>query len=149
MRELRTALDAERNGTATLPTLDTYLDGDLLLADCPGCGQAGRVTRGANGLLHFDCYAMCGAGSGAYREPVAEASTLTSFSEIAARPVKWAWRDRIALSKITALAGRPKIGKGLLYSHLIASVTAAPLRATSTGHATRSSSQPRTTRATR
>jgi len=40
-----------------------------------------------------------------------------------AKPVRFLWRDRIALGKITALAGRPKIGKGLLYSHLIAGVT--------------------------
>ena len=50
-------------------------------------------------------------------------STLTNFAEVVARPVKWAWRDRIALGKLTALSGRPKIGKGLLYSDLIARVT--------------------------
>jgi putative DNA primase/helicase len=55
--------------------------------------------------------------------PTAAASSLVSFSEIVARPVRFAWRDRIALGKITSLAGRPKIGKGLLYSHLIAEVT--------------------------
>jgi putative DNA primase/helicase len=56
-------------------------------------------------------------------EAPSAASSLVSFSEIVARPVRFAWRDRIALGKITALAGRPKIGKGLLYSHLIAAVT--------------------------
>jgi putative DNA primase/helicase len=50
-------------------------------------------------------------------------STLTPFTEIIAKPVRFLWRDRIALGKITALAGRPKIGKGLLYSRLIADVT--------------------------
>ena len=50
-------------------------------------------------------------------------SHLTDFTEIVAKPVRWAWQDRVALAKITALAGRPKIGKGLLYSHLIAPVT--------------------------
>jgi hypothetical protein len=53
----------------------------------------------------------------------APASMLTEFTEIIAKPVKFAWRDRIALGKITALAGRPKIGKGLLYSRLIADLT--------------------------
>jgi RecA-family ATPase len=48
---------------------------------------------------------------------------LVPFSEIISKPVRWAWRERIALAKITALAGRPKIGKGLLYSRLIAEVT--------------------------
>jgi hypothetical protein len=50
-------------------------------------------------------------------------SSLVPFSEIIAKPVRWAWQDRIALAKITALAGKPKIGKGLLYSRLIADVT--------------------------
>jgi RecA-family ATPase len=54
-------------------------------------------------------------------------STLRDFEGIIARPVRWAWQDRIALGKITALAGRPKIGKGLLYSHLIAQVTTGAL----------------------
>jgi hypothetical protein len=52
-----------------------------------------------------------------------QASTLTDFSDVEARPVRWAWRDRVALGKLTALSGRPKIGKGLLYSDLIARVT--------------------------
>jgi putative DNA primase/helicase len=55
--------------------------------------------------------------------PAAASSSLISFDTIKARPVRFAWRDRIALGKITALAGPPKIGKGLLYSHLIAEVT--------------------------
>jgi len=51
------------------------------------------------------------------------ASTLTPFTGIVARPVRWLMQDYIALGKITALAGRPKIGKGLWYSRLIADVT--------------------------
>jgi hypothetical protein len=108
-----------------------YLDNGRLLGDCPRCGQAGTVTRLGNDW-HFDCYAQCsgpsiftaGARSSNGDGP---ASTLTFFTEIAARPVRWAWHDRIALAKITALAGRPKIGKGLLYSHLIAQVTGGTL----------------------
>jgi hypothetical protein len=50
-------------------------------------------------------------------------SFLRDFGSIVAKPVRWAWQDRVALGKITALAGRPKIGKGLLYSYLIARVT--------------------------
>ena len=50
-------------------------------------------------------------------------SSLVSFDQIVAVPVKWLWHDRVALSKITGLAGRPKIGKGLVYSRLIADVT--------------------------
>ncbi len=51
------------------------------------------------------------------------ASSLVSFDQIVAVPVKWLWQDRVALSKITGLAGRPKIGKGLIYSRLIADLT--------------------------
>ncbi len=50
-------------------------------------------------------------------------STLRTFEEIEARPIKWLWLYRIALGKITGLAGRPKVGKGLLWSYLIAKVT--------------------------
>lgn len=53
----------------------------------------------------------------------ADLSTLRTFEEIVARPVRWLWRHRVALGKITGLAGRPKVGKGLLCSHLIARVT--------------------------
>jgi AAA domain len=38
-------------------------------------------------------------------------STLTKFSDVIAKPVRWLWRDRIALGKITGVGGRPKIGK--------------------------------------
>ena len=65
----------------------------------------------------------------------ASASTLTNFTEIVAKPVKFLWRDRIAFGKITALAGRPKIGKGLLYSRLIADVTNGRLEGDLTGRA--------------
>jgi putative DNA primase/helicase len=54
-------------------------------------------------------------------------SALVRFSEISAKPVRWAWHERIALTKLTALAGRPKIGKGLLYTQLIARVTTGSL----------------------
>lgn len=50
-------------------------------------------------------------------------STLRSFEEIEARPIRWLWLYRIALGKLIGLAGRPKVGKGLLWSYLIAKVT--------------------------
>jgi hypothetical protein len=115
-----------------LPALEVYEDvGGRPLADCPGCRQAGTVTRrGSDGLVLFDCFAKCGHGSRIYRDaasnggtPEKSVSTLTDFTQIVARPVEWLWRHRIALAKLTALSGRPKIGKGLLYSHLIARVT--------------------------
>jgi putative DNA primase/helicase len=114
------------------PALEVYADvGGRPLADCPGCRQAGTVTRrGSDGLVLFDCFAKCGHGSRIYRDsasnggaPEKADSTLTDFTKIVARPVEWLWRHRIALGKLTALSGPPKVGKGLLYSHLIARVT--------------------------
>jgi KaiC/GvpD/RAD55 family RecA-like ATPase len=63
-------------------------------------------------------------------EPV---STLTPFDAIVAKAIRWAYRDRIALGKTTALAGRPKIGKGLLYCDLAAQVTRGELEGDLTG----------------
>jgi hypothetical protein len=123
--------------------------------DCAGCGQEARVDLYGGGLV-VQCRAECpehdvlaGLDVAAViaeldGKPLAE-STLQSFNEIVARPVRWAWQDRIALAKITALAGRPRVGKGLLYSHLIAQVTTGASRATWRALATRSSSPPRTT----
>jgi hypothetical protein len=114
------------------PALEVYEDvGGRPLADCPVCRQAGTVTRrGSDGLVLFDCFAKCGHGSRIYRDaasnggaPEKAVSTLTDFTKIVARPVEWLWRQRIALAKLTALSGRPKVGKGLFYSRLIAQVT--------------------------
>lgn len=85
------------------------------------CGHRLLALRGVNGdcsAIHEEMRELLSETANA-----AVSSTLVDFTEIEARPVKFAWRDRIALGKITALAGRPKIGKGLLYSHLIAGVT--------------------------
>jgi putative DNA primase/helicase len=64
-----------------------------------------------------------GNGAGPSDDAAQPASTLIDFTDVIAKPVKWAWRDRIALGKLTALSGRPKVGKGLLYSDLIARAT--------------------------
>src|SRR5262245_9343691 len=118
------------------------LDNGRSAISCPLCGQAAAVDL-VGDRLSVGCYATCPeervvealgeGGTDAVRlalrtrqsrdDPDPQASTLTQFSEIVARPVRWGWHLRIALSKITALSGRPKIGKGLLYSHLIAEVT--------------------------
>ena len=57
------------------------------------------------------------------RDSKKQRSTLRSFTEIEARPIRWLWRYRIALGKLIGLAGKPKVGKGLLWSYLIAKVT--------------------------
>jgi putative DNA primase/helicase len=82
-----------------------------------------RVMEPAEGKDAAD-HLAAGRGLGEFADLALEIqSVLRAFEEIVARPVRWAWQHRIALSKITALAGRPKIGKGLLYSHLISQVT--------------------------
>ena len=95
------------------------------------CGERMFVTRLEDGSCRYE--PTCGhtleeATTAVALPPDASAngkvpSHLTDFTEIVAKPVRWAWQDRAALAKITALAGRPKIGKGLLYAHLIAQVT--------------------------
>ncbi len=61
--------------------------------------------------------------SGCRKNASDKGSVLTPFSHIVAKPVQWLWRDRIALGKLTAIAGRPKIGKGLLTTRVVAQVT--------------------------
>lgn len=60
-------------------------------------------------------------------------STLTAFTDIVAKPIEWLWRHRVALGKITALSGAPKIGKGLFYTDLIARVTRGDLDGDTSG----------------
>ena len=141
------------------------------------CAKCGRVSEQwvayseqAGQDLCFDCRPETPGGADPEADPTAstatavedgavkesratvefpQASTLTDFTEVVAKPVRWAWGQRIAQGKITGLAGRPKIGKGLLYSELIAGLRGASWRVTSTARATRSSSPPRTSRGTR
>ena len=87
---------------------------------CEHCGTT--ESEIADSLQYgMACQPCVDAGAGT-------TSSLIDFTEIVAKPVRWAWPNRIALAKLTALAGRPKIGKGLLYSHLIARVTRGELR---------------------
>jgi putative DNA primase/helicase len=51
------------------------------------------------------------------------AGRLTCFSDIKRKDRKWLLKNRIALSKITSLSGRSKVGKGLFYTDLIAQTT--------------------------
>jgi hypothetical protein len=66
-------------------------------------------------------------GDGAGGEPEAAGgdpgAVLIDFSQIKSHRVEWLWPERIALRKMTALSGRPKIGKGLLYTDVAAETT--------------------------
>lgn len=48
---------------------------------------------------------------------------LTSASDIAVRPVKWAWKDRMPVGEIVLLGGREGIGKSILAIWIAAQVT--------------------------
>ena len=126
------AVEAEGGGWwSSCPVLTVNGDGPIF------CGEKLFVAREEDGRGRFD--PSCGhtvaevehalrADRNVTASHIASAngkalSHLTDFTEIVAKPVRWAWQDRAALAKITALAGRPKIGKGLLYTHLIAQVT--------------------------
>jgi hypothetical protein len=54
-------------------------------------------------------------------------AVLIDFTQIKAHRVEWLWPERIARGKMTALSGRPKIGKGFLYTHLAAKTTSGAL----------------------
>lgn len=95
-------------------------------AQCPCCssGDPEKLPLGAwlddKGRLRIACAEGCRQEQ---IEAAVDVSTVTDFSQIKSRKIRWLWRDRIAQGKVTALAGRPKIGKGLLYSHLAAAVS--------------------------
>ena len=46
------------------------------------------------------------------------------LAEIEAEPIRWLWPNRIAMGKLTLLAGDPKLGKSLLTADLTARITA-------------------------
>ena len=49
--------------------------------------------------------------------------TLESFANIEPEPIAWLWRGRIALGKLTLIAGDPGLGKSLITAALAASVS--------------------------
>lgn len=83
------------------------------------CGRGADLDREGN----FSSRTNGARSTSGSSDPKLPTSSLIDFTDIIARPIRWAWEYRIALGKITALAGRPKIGKGLLYSELIAKTT--------------------------
>jgi AAA domain len=111
--------------------------GGYLATDCPICGQEVRVDLHGDrrrfncrgGCSHYDVKAaldpqvISELGDGLHGDAPAQVSTLTDFTDITAKPIVWLWQHRIAFGKITALAGRPKVGKGFFYSQLISAVT--------------------------
>jgi len=130
MEPFGSVLERERNGHADageFPPLEVYEHDGRLLADCPGCGQGGRVTpRGMEGLVLFDCYAKCAAGSGVYRREKAapprgaagevrgRRAELTPASAIRSERVRWLETGRIPLRGLTVVAGEKGLGKSTL-----------------------------------
>jgi hypothetical protein len=45
------------------------------------------------------------------------------FADIERKPITWLWKDRVALGKLTQIAGLPKLGKSQLTSFMAAAVT--------------------------
>ncbi len=48
---------------------------------------------------------------------------LTRVSDVMAQEITWLWRDRIAVGKVTVIAGPPGLGKSQLTAYLAANVT--------------------------
>jgi AAA domain len=102
----------------------THPKGVASVEFAPECGCAPERVSAHVELLRREMFApdvepVSTNGAG----PDRPASTITNFTDIKAKPTHWLWHHRIALGRLTALSGRPKIGKGLFYSHLIAQVT--------------------------
>lgn len=101
-------------------------------SSCPSCGEAAEWSEESQDpvcLADEPCSAeRMIAALLAPRADFASHGTLVPFSAITAKPIHWAWENRIALGKLTALAGRPKIGKGLLWTLLAAQVTTGRLQ---------------------
>jgi putative DNA primase/helicase len=61
----------------------------------------------------------------AVKDPAKKQRRITRpLAEIEAEPIRWLWPNRIALGKLTLLAGDPKLGKSLLTADLTARITA-------------------------
>jgi len=61
----------------------------------------------------------------AVKDPARKQRRITRpLAEIEAEPIRWLWPNRIALGKLTLLAGDPKLGKSLLTADLTARITA-------------------------
>jgi len=58
-----------------------------------------------------------------HENPYAPVPVLKCLADVKAEPVRWLWRERIALGKLTLLAGDPGIGKSLITLDLAARVS--------------------------
>jgi 5S rRNA maturation endonuclease (ribonuclease M5) len=64
------------------------------------------------------------AANGGHHDPVGHRSLrVTRASDISPRPVRWLWRDRIALGSLALLGGREGIGKSTVAYWLVAAIT--------------------------
>jgi archaellum biogenesis ATPase FlaH len=58
-----------------------------------------------------------------YTEPRTPGAVLRCFSDIAPKPLRWLWPERIPLGKLTLLIGDPGLGKSLLTADIASRVT--------------------------
>lgn len=56
-------------------------------------------------------------------QPASGTLTLTRISDVKTQPIKWLWRGRIPLGKVTVFDGDPGLGKSLLSADLAARVS--------------------------
>jgi hypothetical protein len=120
---------------AALGTLDTYECDGRVLADCPHCGQQGRVTKRRNDLILFECYGQCGGGSGVYKASTQDGVHLTSADSVRAEPVAWTWDGRVPGRAVTLLVERQRLGKTTALVELIAPLTRRELPGAHNGQA--------------
>jgi hypothetical protein len=117
-------------------------DGDRFLIECPGGNHAARVDL-VGGKASFRCLSKCGADIPAElgHETVARVvrklggsaktnaesnghvelpAPLRNPTLDNAKPVEFAWRQRVAIGKVNLLIGNEGVGKGAVVSYLTA-----------------------------
>lgn len=58
-----------------------------------------------------------------YLPPPADGPILTCLSDVLCRPVDWLWQDRIAIGRLTLIAGAPGLGKSFLTCDLVSRIS--------------------------
>ena len=113
------------------PPLTPYVHEGRRQADCPACGMAGAVHR-RNGLLRFECDAMCGGGSGFYTDATGRHRDVSFTTRVAnvtkVRPMRFTWRPFLVKGKLNLMTGEEDMGKSTLQAWIAARATRGELR---------------------
>lgn len=90
-----------------------------------GAGEAGAGAAGAKARMRAYDAQHQNHEHLSNDEHLSERPRLVRLSDVQPRPVRWLWRDRIPLGKISVVDGDPGLGKSLMTLDLTARVTTA------------------------